>query len=266
MPTYIDQLHRSVNIDFLPKKIVSLVPSQTELLYDLGLSDEVVGITKFCIHPSQWFRNKIRIGGTKNVDIQKVIALKPDLIIANKEENTKSDIDQLEKIAPVWISDIVNLNDSFQMIKSIGSIVNKEVQAKEIIEKISLEFNLLNQVTSVKSTKIITVCYLIWQNPFITIGADTFINDMLQLCGLQNIFANKNRYPEISIQEIITKKSDLIMLSSEPFPFTEKHLQEIQMQIPNIKVILADGEMFSWYGSRLLQAPNYFKHLLEQLK
>lgn len=266
MPTYIDQLHRSVNIDFLPKKIVSLVPSQTELLYDLGLSDEVVGITKFCIHPSQWFRNKIRIGGTKNVDIQKVITLKPDLIIANKEENTKSDIDQLEKIAPVWISDIVNLNDSFQMIKSIGSIVNKEVQAKEIIEKISLEFNLLNQVTSVKSTKIITVCYLIWQNPFITIGADTFINDMLQLCGLQNIFANKNRYPEISIQEIITKKPDLIMLSSEPFPFTEKHLQEIQMQIPNIKVILADGEMFSWYGSRLLQAPNYFKHLLEQLK
>lgn len=266
MPSYIDQLQRTINIDFSLKRIVSLVPSQTELLYDLGLRDEVIGITKFCIHPNEWFINKIRIGGTKNVDIEKVTLLKPDLIIANKEENTKADIDKLEKIAPVWISDIINFNDNLQMIKSVGIIVDKELAAKKIIDKINWEFNLLEQFTSVGLSKIKTCCYLIWQKPFITIGANTFIDEMLQLCGLHNVFANKNRYPEISIQDIIAKKPDVIMLSSEPFPFKEKHIQEIQTQVPDAKIILVDGEMFSWYGSRLIQAPNYFKTLLQQLK
>ena len=266
MKTFIDQLQRSVNINFPAKKIISLVPSQTELLYDLGLRDEVIGITKFCIHPDEWFRNKTRIGGTKNVDINKITELKPDLIIANKEENTKGDIEELEKIAPVWISDIFNLNDALNMIQSLGSIVNKELEAKNIVDEITLEFNLLNNFITNQSYKTKTCCYLIWQNPFITIGADTFINNMLNLCGFENVFANQNRYPTTSLQEICSKKPDLIMLSSEPFPFKEKHINELQDSIPDSKIILVDGEMFSWYGSRLVNSPKYFLELLKQLK
>ena len=264
MPTYIDQLQRLINIDIKPKRIISLVPSQTELLCDLGLTDEVIGITKFCIHPNKWFKNKTRIGGTKNIDIDKVKSLQPDLIIANKEENTKTDIEQLEKIAPVWISDITNLQDALQMIERVGSIVNKAFVANEICDKIKTEFEILNQFVANQLIENLTCCYIIWQKPYMSIGADTFINSMLQLCGLTNIYVTENRYPEMSIENLIAIKPNVVMLSSEPFPFKEEHLQELQNLLPNSKVFFVDGEMFSWYGSRLLKAPKYFIELLQK--
>jgi ABC-type Fe3+-hydroxamate transport system substrate-binding protein len=264
VPTYIDHLQRLINIDIKPKRIISLVPSQTELLCDLGLTDEVIGITKFCIHPNEWFKNKTRIGGTKNIDIDKVKNLQPDLIIANKEENTKTDIEQLEKIAPVWISDITNLQDALQMIERVGSIVNKAFEANEICDKIKTEFEILNQFVANQLIENLTCCYIIWQKPYMSIGADTFINSMLQLCGLTNIYVTENRYPEISIENLIAIKPNVVMLSSEPFPFKEEHLQELQNLLPNSKVFFVDGEMFSWYGSRLLKAPKYFIELLQK--
>jgi ABC-type Fe3+-hydroxamate transport system substrate-binding protein len=263
--TFTDQLKRAVNIDFPPKRIISLVPSQTELLYDLGLKDEVVGITKFCIHPNEWFRNKKRIGGTKNVNIDNVKELNPDLIIANKEENSKDDVEALEQIAPVWISDISNLDEALEMIKVIGTIVNKEFEAKEIIEAIKIEFAKLEVFSNTKSITNKTCCYLIWQNPYMTIGANTFINDMLKCCGLQNIFSNLLRYPQVTIEEIIAANPSIVMLSSEPYPFKQKHIDELQKHLPNATIILVDGEMFSWYGSRMKKAPQYFMELLNML-
>ena len=264
---FIDQFNQSIYLPSFPKRIISLVPSQTELLFDLGLEEEVVGITKFCVHPQKWFKNKTRIGGTKDVDINKIKALQPDLIIANKEENVQAQIEQLQTIAPVWVSDISTLQEALQMIKMLGEITNKKQSAATIVQKV---INGFHQLATIKQT-LKTACYLIWRNPYITIGADTFIHDMLLKCGCTNVFGNQSRYPEISIPQIAAANPSIILLSSEPYPFKEKHIVELQSQLQthnqelvSTKIILVDGEMFSWYGSRLLQSPSYFKTLFGQ--
>ena len=252
----IDQLGRKLVFETHPKRIVSLVPSQTELLHYLGLENEVIGITKFCVHPNEWFRHKTRIGGTKNIYIEAIKALKPDLIIANKEENIKEQIDDLQGIAPVWVSDVNNVEEALQMIKAIGFLTGKNEKANNLLELIKLRFN------QVKTQNLqLTACYLIWQDPYMTVGGDTFINSMLGFCGFKNVFQHTNRYPEITLQQVASLNCQIVLLSSEPYPFKQKHIDEIQVILPNTKIILVDGEMFSWYGSRLLQAADYFEEL-----
>ena len=243
-------------------RIVSLVPSQTELLYDLGLEDEVVGITKFCIHPTDWYRNKPRIGGTKNIKIPAIQDLKPDLIIANKEENVKEQVGELARDHDVFVTDVNNLSDATSMIKDLGLLVGKTKEALQISNKIEDAFKKLKDVTSIKRK--IKAAYLIWKDPFMAAGGHTFINDILQYCNLENIFSSKERYPEITLEQL-RNNCELILMSSEPYPFREKHLKEMELQIPGVKIILADGEMFSWYGSRLLKAVDYFKVLQLQI-
>jgi ABC-type Fe3+-hydroxamate transport system substrate-binding protein len=257
MAMYTDQTGKTSIIPVNPTRIVSLVPSQTELLYDLGLDETVVGITKFCVHPKEWFRNKKRIGGTKSVHIEEVKALQPDLIIANKEENIKEQVDELSAIYPVWTSDISNLQQALQMITALGEITGSLAKAQTMIEEIKMRFAQLPALPIAIRTG-----YLIWREPYMTIGVDTFIHDMLAHSGFENIFADKQRYPTISIEEIKNRNCQLLLLSSEPFPFKQKHIQELQKQLPSVKIVLADGEMFSWYGSRLLLAPGYFKSLI----
>ena len=253
-------LSSTSQLGYTPKRIISLVPSQTELLHGLGLEEETVGITKFCIHPEKWYRNKIRVGGTKNIDIQKIISLNPDLIIANKEENVQEQVEELAKNFPIWLTDINSLNDSLKMITDIGLITNKLDKSNEISSKIKDEFNKLEKIDP------LPVCYLIWQNPYMTIGGDTFINDMLSKAGFKNVFASQNRYPEISVEEIQKSGAQFLLLSSEPYPFKQKHIDELQHQLPGISIKLVDGEMFSWYGSRLTGAPSYFKQLRDELE
>ena len=237
-------------------RIVSLVPSQTELLYDLGLEEEVIGITKFCVHPTKWYRNKTRIGGTKNVKIPAIHHLKPDLIIANKEENVKEQVEELAKNYDVFVTDVNNLTDAINMINDIGLLVGKTKEAFQIANKIEIKFQKLQNLTSVKRK--IKAAYLIWKDPFMAVGEHTFINDMMQSCALENTFSHRDRYPKITPEELQTG-CELILLSSEPYPFKEKHLKEMESQIPGVKIILVDGEMFSWYGSRLLKAADYFE-------
>lgn len=244
-----------------PQKIISLVPSQTELLYHLGLEQQVIGITKFCVHPHDWFKNKTRVGGTKNLNISRIQNLQPDLIIANKEENVKEQVEELTKDFNVWITDVNNMEDALAMIKDIGELTYKIRHAETLIGEIKYKFSELET----KNYKLPT-CYLIWQNPYMTVGGDTFINDMMKHCGLKNIFENKNRYPEINIDQLSTHNCQLILLSSEPYPFKQKHVDELQQLLPGKKIVLVDGEMFSWYGNRLLQAPGYFKSLLKSLE
>lgn len=251
----IDQMNQTIRLGSTPKRIVSIVPSQTELLYALGLEDEVVGITKFCIYPSDWFNSKKRVGGTKNVNFDKVKALQPDLIIGNKEENSKEDIEALKSICPVWMSDIYDLNDAIEMIHKIGEFTNKKLESNEIISKIQSGFNSLN----INTKTCTSVLYLIWKNPFIAVGKNTFINDMIQRIGFNN-FISEDRYPEID-PSAFEKHPDLIFLSSEPFPFKDKHIDELQEIFPNSKIQLVDGELFSWYGSRLQYSVEYFKSL-----
>src|SRR5689334_18071707 len=125
MPSFTDQIGRTISLNKTPRRIISLVPSQTELLYDLGLSDEVVGITKFCVHPEEWFRNKPRVGGTKQLNMDIIHHLQPDLVIANKEENVREQVEELASHYPVWVSDINNPDDAYWMMKELGSITGK---------------------------------------------------------------------------------------------------------------------------------------------
>lgn len=254
---FTDQINHTISLSSSPKRIVSVVPSQTELLFELGLEDEVVGITKFCVHPSDWFRSKTRVGGTKNLNIQKIEALQPDLIIANKEENTEAEIKHLQQKFPVWTSDISTLNDSLIMIKSVGQLTNTEEKAQLLINKIQQEFNAYRN--HFKQTT--TALYFIWQEPFMSVGKDTIIHHLMEYAGLKNVMSYANRYPKVSEEDIIQLQPDIILLSSEPYPFKEKHIATFQKLCPKSKVILVDGELFSWYGSRLQYAPKYFFEL-----
>lgn len=258
---YTDQIGHQLNLKSVPKRIISLVPSQTELLYDLGLDEEVLGITKFCIHPRDWFHSKNRVGGTKTANFEKIAALNPDLIIANKEENTEAEIKALQKEYPVYTSNISNLKESLEMIQQVGVITGKETKAQKLIDKIKLEFEALKPYAHNKNN----VLYLIWKSPYMSINQHTFINDMLNLAGFQNVIDVDNTYPEVSENQIENLTPDFIFLSSEPYPFAEKHLKELQEQYPKSKVVLVDGEYFSWYGSRLQNAPTYFKGLINEI-
>ncbi|MBU3714684.1 MAG: cobalamin-binding protein [Ferruginibacter sp.] len=220
-----------------------------------------MGITKFCVHPKEWSENKIRIGGTKALHIEKIKELKPDLIIANKEENVKDQIEELALNFPVWLTEVCNLQDATQMIEDIGHLTQKQKEAAQVISQIQHSFDGLKY-----HEEKIPSAYLIWKKPYMTAGSDTFIHDMMHKAGFENVFASKKRYPEITIEDLKNSGCKIVLLSSEPYPFKEKHIQEIECELPGVKAIVVDGEMFSWYGSRLLSAPPYFNKLYGQCR
>ena len=257
MRQVIDQMGRCVWVPDEPKRIISLVPSQTELLYDLGIREELVGLTKFCIHPKGLKKDKTIVGGTKTYKFDVIRSLKPDLIIGNKEENEQEGIEHLADEFPVWMSDISNLSEALQMINEVGALVNKKPDSEKIVASIS------NSFSNLKSDKIEKVVYLIWHDPMMVAGKGTFINDMLERCHFQNLLEDK-RYPSLTIDDLKALSPDRILLSSEPFPFKAKHIEAYQTICPNAKIQLIDGEMFSWYGTRLLKAPDYFRTLLSK--
>jgi ABC-type Fe3+-hydroxamate transport system substrate-binding protein len=255
-----DMMGRSVVTTERPIRIISLVPSQTELLYELGLADRVVGITKFCIHPKEWFDNsspnaKTRVGGTKTVRMETIRSLQPDLIIGNKEENSQYDIEVLSKEFPVWMSDIYTLDDALAMIKLIGELTQTIPQASAIIETIRQTLTNVPKNPSLKKA-----LYLIWNEPIMIAGKNTFIDDLLPIAGLMNA-SYKDRYPTLNAEEIISLNPELILLSSEPFPFNTTHQNYFKEMLPTAKVIIVDGEAFSWYGSRLIKGLQYLIHL-----
>ncbi len=256
MPDCIDQTGRIVFIKTNPQRIISLVPSQTELLADLGLTDQVVGITKFCVHPASWFHSKTRVGGTKQLKMDLIRKLQPDLIIANKEENVKEQIEELAKEFPAWLSDVQTLEDAYKMIYQVGLITHRETVAGELLTQIKTNFTKLPI-----STHPIPSLYLIWQKPYMAAGSDTFIHTMMEVAGFSNLLSGRKRYPEISLQQLRELNPPLLLLPSEPFPFKQKHADAFQSLLPQSRVLLVDGEMFSWYGSRLLKAADYFRKL-----
>ncbi len=239
-------------------KIISLVPSITETLFDFGLGNsEIIGRTKFCIHPENLVKNTAIIGGTKNLHLDKIRKLNPDLIIANKEENVKEQIEELMKDFRVWITDIETLQDNENFLSELGTLLNKEKTAEDFNRKISDIFNFIKNIRRKKT------CYLIWKNPYMTIGSDTFIHSVLEKLGFENVFKNEKRYPEISVEKM--RAADCIFLSSEPFPFRQKHIDELQKELPEPKIILVDGEAFSWYGTHLAKCAKYFENLKKEI-
>jgi len=258
---YTDQLHRKINIEDIPKRIVSLVPSQTELLIDLGLEKSLIGITKFCVHPKGLRKQKTIVGGTKSLHYDSIEELNPDIILCNKEENTKEIVERLSQKYPVHVSDIVTIADALEMVDQYGEIFDVKEKATRLIYKIRKEEELFSNFVSDKPKK--RIAYFIWRNPWMAVGGGTFINEMLKLNGFVNVYEEVSRYPEVSTEDLseLIENLDVILLSSEPFPFSEKHIKEIKEINPVTQVRLVDGEYFSWYGSRLVRAFSYFRTL-----
>ena len=237
-------------------RVISLVPSITETLFDLGLTaDEIVGRTKFCIHPKDLVKKVEIIGGTKNINIDKIKSLKPDLIIANKEENIKEQVEALMEDCKVLLTNIETLEDNYYLIKQLGKLFGKEEKAQLYNLKTYEAFDFP------KPEKRLKIAYLIWKNPYMTVGGDTFISRILEELGFENLFKTQKRYPEILLENL--EKADVIFLSSEPFPFQEKHIEEIQNICVKPKIMVVDGEAFSWYGTHLAKCANYYQQLLQ---
>lgn len=265
MVTITDDLGTLHTFEQTPQRIITLVPSLTETLFELGLEDRIIGVTKFCVHPYHLKSVKINVGGTKNVHIEKVRALNPDIIIANKEENTPETVAALEGICPVFVTDIVTVEDTLKTIGDFGKIFKRTTDAKKWIEKIRFA----NEDFSVfmKDKPWQKVAYLIWREPYMAAGNGTFINEMLKLNRLENIYAvHEERYPEVEIRKMrIQGDPELVFLSSEPYPFKEEHAFEIGRATHHAKTVFVDGEMFSWYGTRLFKAFQYFRALQSRI-
>ncbi len=253
--TVADALGRVITLEKPPRRIVSLVPSQTELLAYLGLDKEVVGLTRFCVHPPAWKSNKCIVGGTKQVNMTRLRALKPDLILANKEENTQAIVKALDDVAPVCVTDISTVAEALAMIRLIGQLTDRWPQAKILTQTLKASF------AGLPAFRPLQAVYLIWQNPYMTIGHDTFIHDVMQRAGLINGFGTHTRYPELTEADLVTARPDVVLLSSEPYPFGEKHRLALEALLPGTPSYLVDGELFSWYGSRLLHTPPYLTRL-----
>ena len=255
-----DMLGREITLAKNPNRIICLVPSLSELLSALQLEERVVGISKFCIYPSSWHQNKSKIGGTKNINLDKIDKLKPDLIIANKEENSLDDITKLSEKYPVWISDINSFDDALHAIEWIGELTQSEKSAKSLIFGIHKAWSNI----PINNYSFLSCAYLIWKDPLMAVAKDTFIDSILEKIHLKNVFS-ESRYPEVSMDIIKEKSPDFLFLSSEPYPFKEEHKIKLQEELPNTKVILVDGEMFSWYGLRMKFAAQYFRELLSSI-
>lgn len=259
MPNYTDQLGNTLELQESPKRIISIVPSQSEFLWDLGLGDNLVGITKFCIHPDTMFRSVERVGGTKQLILDKIRRLKPDLIIGNKEENDQSQIEALQKEFSVWMSDIYTLDDSFKMMLSIGAMTGKKEKSVQMVEELK---NSLSKIKDIFQKQ--KVAYFIWSKPYMLAAKNTFIDHVLCYLGLENALINYERYPELTVKNLKALNPEFCFLSSEPFPFNEKHVNDLQVILPNSKILIVDGEVFSWYGTRLLRLADYGKKLKDE--
>lgn len=254
-----DQLCRELQLNSIPNRIVCLVPSLTEMLIDLGLRDKIIGVTKFCVHPLDIKTTAEVIGGTKTIKINKIDALKPDFILANKEENEFEVIEKLSKNHSVYVSDINTIDDLFQLIKDLNEIFKIPETSKELSENIKASFIKFRR--KIENEPKLKVAYFIWKRPWMVAGSSTFINYMLELNNFENVYKDLHRYPEVDIENL--KSVDYVFLSSEPFPFKDQHKSEFEVDANRIEIV--NGEYFSWYGSRLIEAFDYFQQLRDKL-
>lgn len=229
------------------KRIISLVPSLTELLIDLGLEEQIVGRTRFCVHPKEVVQDIPIVGGTKNPRLDKIKAKNPDLIIANKEENRPQDIQALDEFKTL-VTDIATIEDALITIHELGELLQVRKKAGELTDKVQHYLEERPEVNELKTA------YLIWKDPWMSIGYDTYIHDVMEHWNLPNVFAEESRYPTFELDELKTYNPDLILLSSEPYPFKEKHIPQVEEACPAARVLLVEGEWFSWYGSHMKHA------------
>lgn len=252
----IGQPHVAVTITFAAPRIVSLVPSITELLCDLGLAEYVVGRTGFCIHPDASVKTIAKIGGTKDVNIEKIRRLAPSHLIVNIDENEKSTVALLSEFIPhVIVTHPITPRDNLALYRLLGGIFGVEKRAEELCVAFESAYA---QLPTANPSK--TMLYCIWKDPWMTISADTYIANMLGLIGWKTWTSpgSQKRYPIFEWDAVMLSQIDGVLLSSEPYRFTVHHVQQLEQQIAK-PVRMVDGEMLSWYGSRAIAGLHYLR-------
>ena len=253
----VDAAWRRVRLPALPSRIISLVPSITETLFALGLGERLVGVTRFCTEPSDRVGHKPRVGGQKNPDLEKIQSLQPDLVIANMEENRRQDVEALEAMAiAVYTTYPRTVEQGIAMVRELGGVTGTEERASAIAA--SLEEVCRDISREVRGQRRLRVFCPVWRKPYMSVNRDTYIHDVLQACGGENVFAaESDRYPKISLAEVADLKPEIILLPDEPYPFHQRHLVDFQPFegcIPALatgRVHFVDGKLLSWYGPRI---------------
>jgi ABC-type Fe3+-hydroxamate transport system substrate-binding protein len=268
MVTRVDSSGVAVELERPPRRIVSLVPSLTETLCALGLADALVGITVYCVEPREVVAGKTRIGGEKNPDLEKIRRLEPDLVIANIEENLREHVEALRAWSiPVWVTYPRTVADGIGLITELGAVTGTEARAAEIVGEIQPLYERVRSSASRRPA--VPVFYPIWRAPYMTINRDTYIHDMLSVCGARNVFADRpERYPTVTLDEVAAARPAVILLPDEPFRFRRAHLADFAgyTEVPAVRdgrIHLVDGKPFSWHGPRIAEALRTVPSLLE---
>jgi len=249
----------AMSTDRLRRRIVSLIPSTTETLCALGLAEALVGVTVYCREPAAVTRTKTRIGGEKDPDLDAIRALTPDLVIANIEENRAADVETLrESGIPVWVTYPRNVAGAVAMIRDLGEVTGAGDAAAAMLDEIE---PLLARVRAATASRPpVPVFYAIWRDPYMTVNADTYVHDVLSVCGAANIFGDAaDRYPAVTLDAVAARRPAVIVLPDEPFRFREVHKRDFApyTDVPAVRdgrVVLADGKPFTWHGPRLVEA------------
>lgn len=254
MKTVVDALGREVT--FSGERIICICPAITETLFALGLGEQIVGRTRYCLYPKGDIEQVPIVGGTKKIDLEKVLALAPDIIITEKEDNSKEIVELLEQHVPVYVAQVESVEGAYTMVREMGALFEKTQQAEALVVDIEAAFARLTK-------REVRAGYVIWRKPYMVAGATTYINDVLQKLGFTNPFAEaEGRYPAVDEEMLQAAHLDVLFLATEPFPFTVQHTEEFRRFLPDVDIQLIDGEMF-WYGAKMKQAPIYFQRFFD---
>lgn len=249
-------------------RIVSLCPSLTELVFDLGHGDELVGRTKFCIHPADRVGAVEKVGGTKNPKLERIIELAPNLVLLNEEENRREDAEALRAAGvQCHVSFPHTALETADMVRSIADAIDAKADGERIARDIETRHNRV--VKSAADRAPVSYAYMIWREPWMTLNADTFVSALLGDAGGRNAFASAvDRYPAISPADLTSQSPDVVLLSTEPFPFQPKHAEELARLtgIDRERFEIVDGELLSWHGSRTPAGIDYAEQVVERAR
>jgi iron complex transport system substrate-binding protein len=249
-------------------RVVSLCPSLTELVFDLGLGTSLVGVTEFCVHPAEGVRALEKVGGTKTPDVARIAALAPDLVLLNEEENRREDAAALAAAGvPCHVSFPRDAPETAAMVRDIGAALGATAAAERIA--LDIERRTERVRAAARGTREVSWAYLIWRKPWMSVNADTFAHALLAQAGGRNVFAARaERYPVVTPEELAAADPELVLLCSEPFPFEEKHARELSdaTGLPLERFVLADGEYLSWHGSRTPAGIDYAAELIARAR
>jgi ABC-type Fe3+-hydroxamate transport system substrate-binding protein len=250
MPSYTDATGREVSLSARPCRIVSLVPSLTEALFAFGLAEEVAGVTRYCVEPAE-ARRRPKVGGTKNVDVARVAAMEPDLVLANVEENTRDDVEAMIAAGlRVFVTYPRTVAGAIAELQLLAEMTDATAAAEPIVS--AAEWALERaEAANQRRTAVRTFCP-IWRNPWMTIGPDTYIHDFLRACGAENVYGDApDRYPMVALTDVAARRPEAVLLPDEPYRFSRKHVPEVIETLGDVRTYLVDGKSLCWYGPRI---------------